>query len=94
MVETTYSAARANLGQLCDRVSQDRQVVLIRRRKRDDVALIAADELAGLLETAYLLHSPRNRQRLLPALRRATARKGRAQTPAQLRRELGLNRES
>jgi antitoxin YefM len=39
---------------------QDREVVLVRRRKGGDVALVAADELAGLLETAHLLRSPAN----------------------------------
>jgi antitoxin YefM len=32
------------------------------------VALVAADELESLLETAHLLRSPRNAQRLLQAL--------------------------
>jgi antitoxin YefM len=35
------------------------------------VALVAADELEGLLETAHLLRSPRNAARLLSALERA-----------------------
>jgi antitoxin YefM len=35
------------------------------------VALVAADELEGLLETAHLMRSPRNAARLLSALERA-----------------------
>jgi antitoxin YefM len=46
-------------------------VVLVRRRNGGDVALVAADELEGLLETAHLLRSPRNAARLLSALERA-----------------------
>ena len=34
----------------------------------DKVALVAADELEGLMETAHLLRSPRNATRLLTAL--------------------------
>jgi len=56
---------------LMDRAVQDREVVLVRRRKGGDVALVAADELAGLLETAHLLRSPANADRLLTALNRA-----------------------
>ena len=41
-----------------DRAVQDREVVVVRRRKGGDVALVAADELEGLLETAHLLRSP------------------------------------
>ena len=52
--------------------------------------LVAADELASLMETAHLLRSPANARRLLSALRRALARTGRAQTPSSLRRALEL----
>jgi len=56
---------------LMDRVVEDREVVMVRRRHGGDVALVAADELEGLLETAHLLRSPRNAARLLSALERA-----------------------
>ena len=67
-IETTYSKAREGLKGLMDRAVQDREVVMVRRRKGGDVALVAADELAGLLETAHLLRSPANAERLLAAL--------------------------
>jgi antitoxin YefM len=67
-IETTYTAARNQLKTLMDRVVEDREVVMVRRRHGGDVALIAADELEGLLETAHLLRSPRNAARLLSAL--------------------------
>ena len=56
---------------LMDRVVEDREVVMVRRRQGGDVALVTADELDGLLETAHLLRSPRNAARLLSALERA-----------------------
>ena len=70
-IETTYSAAREQLKTLMDRVVEDREVVVVRRRNGGDVAMVAADELEGLLETAHLLRSPRNAERLLSALERA-----------------------
>jgi len=70
-IETTYTAARDQLKSLMDRVVQDREVVMVRRRQGGDVALVAAEELEGLLETAHLLRSPRNAARLLSALERA-----------------------
>ena len=51
---TTYTAARDQLKALMDRVVEDREVVMVRRRHGGDVALVAADELEGLLETAPL----------------------------------------
>jgi antitoxin YefM len=90
--ETSYSAARQNLAALLDRVTDDREIVLIRRRRGDDVAMVAAAELASLIETAHLLRSPRNAERLLRALRRALAAQGRPQSVARLRRDLGFDR--
>ncbi len=87
---TTYTAARANLARLCDRATQDRETIIITRRGAADVALIAADELAALEETAHLLRSPRNAARLLAALNRALAGQEPPQSLADLRRELGL----
>ena len=88
---TTYTAARANFAALCNKVVEDREVVIINRRKAEDVALIAANELSSLLETAHVLRSPRNARRLLSALNRAKAKRGRSQSVEKLRRELGLD---
>lgn len=92
-IETTYTDARASFAQLLDRVTNDREVVFIRRRGRERVALVAADELSGLMETAHLLRSTRNARRLLSALRRALHRTGRPRSVASLRRELGLEQD-
>ena len=46
--ETTYTALRENLASYLDRVIDDREVVVVKRRGARDVAIIAADELAGL----------------------------------------------
>ncbi|MFP5404846.1 MAG: type II toxin-antitoxin system Phd/YefM family antitoxin [Gammaproteobacteria bacterium] len=90
-IETTYTAARANLAKLLDAAAENREIVLIRRRGAEDVALIAADELESLLETAHLLRSPRNAERLLRALQRARARAEAPQQLSDLRSELGLD---
>src|SRR5881396_3096395 len=86
----TYTYARDNLARLLEEVEAHRDVVIINRRGHEDVALVPAGELDGLVETAHLMRSPKNAQRLLAALRRALARKGRVQTVAELRAELGL----
>ena len=72
-IETTYSQAREQLKTLMDRAVDDREVVLVRRRSGGAVAMIAADELQSLMETAHLLRSPKNAERLLAALARARA---------------------
>ena len=73
LMEVTYSQARQSLKSLLDHAVQDRDIVMVRRRQGGDVALIAAEELESLLETAHLLRSPRNAERLLQALHRSQA---------------------
>jgi len=92
-IQTTYTQARANLAKLFDEVTQNREVVIIRRRGGDDIAVVAADELAGLTETAHLLRSPKNARRLLQALARAQARTEKPQTLKALKEGIGLGEE-
>ncbi len=93
-LETTFTQARASFASLCTAATEDREVVIIHRRNAGNVALIAADELASLLETAHLLRSPRNAERLLTALGRARNQDGPTDTLAALRQEVGLNGEA
>jgi antitoxin YefM len=90
-IQTTYTQARANLASLCKEVTENREVVIIHRRGAEDVALIAADELTSLLETAHLLRSPANAERLLTTLARVQGRTVVPQSIAELRREVGLD---
>lgn len=90
MQEASYTQARQRLASLMDQVTDTREPVLIRRRGREPVALIAADELAGWLETAHLLRSPKNAQRLLEASERVGRGEGETLDVAELRSRLGL----
>ena len=89
-IQATYTQARANFADLLDSVTDDREVVIIQRRGAADVALIAADELQSLLETAHLLRSPANAERLLTTLARVQQQAIAAQTIDELRAEVGL----
>lgn len=89
-LEASYSYARANFAKLLDQVVDDAETLLVRRRNGKDVAIIAADELARLSTAAYLLASPRNRRRLLGALRQSRAGRGQRMTLPELRKKVGL----
>ena len=89
-ISVTYSRARANLAKLLDEVSSNNEVVIVSRKKAENVALISESELSSLLETVHLLRSPKNAQRLLSALLRVHAKKGKVQTLPQLKKEFGL----
>jgi antitoxin YefM len=49
-IRTTATAARVRLADLWQRVEDDRETVVITRRGHADVALVAADELAGAVD--------------------------------------------
>jgi len=68
---TSYTHLRENLARMLDDVVDQQEIIIVRRKGARDVALMPASELAGLIETAHLLRSPRNARRLLTALRRA-----------------------
>lgn len=90
MTEMTYTQARANFADIWDEVVSTREPVIVHRRGAEDVAIVAAAELRSLTETAHLLRSPKNAQRLLTALLRAKADTLPIETVDDLRRELGL----
>lgn len=90
-IQTTYTNARANLARLLDRVTQDRETVIIERRGEEKVAMISASELSSLVETAHLLRSPKNAQRLFSALMRALEKNTPVMNMTELRKEVGLD---
>lgn len=99
-MQTTYTKARENLASLLDKVIDDREIVVIERRNKPNVALIAEDELASLRETAYLLRSPQNAARLLSALEWSKSRDEKTLEPvaideaiASVKQELGIGEE-
>jgi antitoxin YefM len=89
-IQTTYTQARAGLAKLLDQVTHNHEIVVIQRRGEEEVAMIAASELVSLMETAYLLRSPANAERLLTALGRALKGEGNQQTMEGLRHEVNL----
>jgi antitoxin YefM len=90
MLQTTYTNARANFAGFCDEVIDNREIVLIHRRKGSSVAMIAADELQSLVESSHLMRSPKNVKRLLSALERALKGSEKVSSVKLLRSEIGL----
>ncbi len=88
--QTTYTDARAHLAKYMDATTSTREPVIIHRRNREDVALIAVSELESLLETAHLLRSPKNAERLMSALSRAREGEVVPEDVCDLRRDMGL----
>lgn len=91
-IEVSYSEARNNLASILDQVTEDCEVVVIKRRGRSSVAMIDADELSSMMETEYLFRSPKNAKRLMSALKQVEAGGGEVTTIEELRREFGAEK--
>lgn len=72
----SYSAARANLARTMDRVCNDHEALIITRNGERSVVLLSLEDYQALEETAYLLRSPNNAQRLLSAIGQLTDGQG------------------
>jgi antitoxin YefM len=70
MESVNYTAARASLAQLMDEVNDDRRPVLVTRQRGRPVVMMSLEEYNALEETAHLLRSPANAERLLDAIAR------------------------
>ena len=68
-----YSEARENFKQVLDRVSDDCDATLIKRRNHEDIVLLSKSHYDSLMETLYLIRSPANAQHLLEAIARDKA---------------------
>jgi len=64
----TYTAARGNLASTIDKVCNDRDPIIITRKRNQSVVMMSLDDYEALEETAYLLRSPANAKRLVSAL--------------------------
>ena len=94
--QTNYTNLRQNLASILDEAIADRSVIIVTRQGKEDVAILAADELSNLLETLHLFRSPENAQKLLAAMARADAIADqpdlKSETLAELCQELDIER--
>ena len=66
---TSYSELRRNLAAAIDRVSADREpVVITRDRGKPMAVLMSMEDFASYEETRHLLKSPANAERLLSSI--------------------------
>ena len=78
MKAITYTAAREGLAATMDDVCRNRAPVVITRNRDQSVVMLSLEEYEQLEETAHLLRSPTNAQRLLAAIQQLESGKGKA----------------
>lgn len=77
MKAINYTEARETLADTIKHVCRDHVPVIITRKREDAVVMMALTDYDSLTETALLLKSPRNAQRLLDSIRELNNGKGR-----------------
>lgn len=94
--QTNYTNLRQNLASILDESIADRSVIIVTRQGKEDVAILAADELSNILETLHLFRSPANAQKLLAAMERAdeiaSEPQAKSESLAELCQELDIER--
>lgn len=77
MDSISYTAARATLAKTMDHVCESHEPLIITRSGQDSVVMLSLEDFNSLEETAYLLRSPKNTQRLLEAIAELEGGRGR-----------------
>ena len=68
MKTMSYSESRARYAEVLQSVVDDREEVIITRSGHESAVIVSLDDYNSLRETAYLLRSHRNAQRLLDSI--------------------------
>jgi len=90
MSTITYSTARDHLADVWDKTVSTREPVIVSRRGAESIVMLPLEEWEGLQETAHLLRSPANAQRLLAALNRLDSGEGEILSITSLERRSSL----
>jgi antitoxin YefM len=72
----TYSDARAGLKSLMDRVVQDKQEIVVTRKKGESVVVVSLETWNAVNETLHLLSTPKNTSRLRASIAQLDAGTG------------------
>lgn len=76
---TTYSDFRLKLKSYLDKVFQSNTPLHVTRTKGENIVVLSESDYESLMETFYLLKSPKNAERLLRAVDQYKAGKGKEQ---------------
>lgn len=68
MLTTTYTHTRQNLATIMDNVINNRTPIMVTRQQKEPVVIISLNDFKSMEETAYLMQSSTNAQRLNQAI--------------------------
>lgn len=70
MATVSFEKARKNLKQVLNQVQENSETMTIVRKNGRNAVIMPEQEYNQLMETMYLLQSPKNAERLLDSVRR------------------------
>ena len=76
MRSLTYTSVRQNLAKTIDRVIDDHEPIIVTKKNDRAVVMIALEDYQAMEETAYLLRSPANANRLIRSISQLERGKG------------------
>jgi len=76
MKSITYTEAREKLAEMIRTVCRDHAPVIITRKRSDSVVMVSLEDYESLIDTSYLLKSPKNARRLLESIKELEEGKG------------------
>jgi len=76
MKAITYTSARNNLASTLKQVCDEHEPVIVTRKKGESVVILSLEDYESITETAYLLRSPKNAERLLKSIDQLEAGNG------------------
>jgi antitoxin YefM len=76
MKHVTYSAFRADLARMLDKVNEDHAPLLITRQNGAPAVVMSLEDFSAWQETAYLKASPKNAERLNASIAELRAGRG------------------
>lgn len=68
MIAANYSEFRASLKKYLDKVEDDNETLIIKRKSGKGTVLISIDEYNSIMETLHLLSSKKNADRLYESI--------------------------
>ncbi len=68
MNSISYTMAKDNLSEMMEKVCNERKPLIVTREGKPSVVMMSLEDYQSLEETAYLLRSPKNAQRLLESI--------------------------
>lgn len=77
LIATSYSSARQNFKDYCDKATNDFETIIITRERGDNVVMMSESEYNNLLENLYVRSNPEYYNELLKSIHQLKMGKGR-----------------